>query len=775
MDDATKVLDFGLAKALEPALTSADVAQSPTITSPALTQMGVILGTAAYISPEQAKGRQADKRSDVWAFGAVLYEMLSGQRAFKGDDISDTLAAVLRQDIDWTALPALTPMPVRRLMARCLDRDARRRLRDIGEARIVLDDPVTTAREGAGPVLGPPQPLWRRAVPLVLCTIVVGVLAGTAAWNLKPSTPLTISRFQVPLPQGQSFTALYGRVLDVSRDGTQIVYVANGRLYLRSMSEVDVKAIQGTEAYLAVASPVFSPDGRSVAFHATSDQTLKRIAITGGAAITICSAGDPSGMSWGPDGIVFAEDGKGIRRVSPNGGTPEVLVNLKAGEVSESPRMLPGGRQVLFTLVTGTAPNRWDTAQIVVQSVSTGERKILVPGAADARYVPTGHLVYAVGGSLFAVSFDAQRLEVGSPVPVVAGVMRASGRGGAANFSISGNGTLVYIPGTSSIASGQSRIALTDRRRVIELLRLPPGTYETPRVAPDGKSIAVGTDDGKEAIIYTYDLSGASAMQRLTFGGNNRYPIWTFNSRVAFQSDREGDLGIWWQATVGGKADRLTRAEQGTFHVPESWSPKGDRFLFSVSKGSEYTLWMYSLQDRKATPFNDVHSSTPTDAVFSPDGRWVAYTVTERNRAMIYIQPFPASGTHHQLPLGASEIASQPLWSPDGKELFYNPGPGRLAWASVTTGPTVTFGNPEAVPRPFQTGPPSMRRAFDIITPGGKFVGLIQAGLTDFGTPPAPQIQVVLNWLEELKHRVWRPSSRGAYRKCTDRGFVTPS
>ena len=559
----------------------------------------MILGTAAYMSPEQAKGRQADKRSDVWAFGAVLYEMLSGQRAFKGDDVSDTLAAVLRQDVDWTALPASTPAPVRRLIARCLERDVKRRLRDIGEARIVLDDPATQASPNARDpdALGLPQPLWRRAIPGLLSAIVAGALAGTAAWYFKPSTPLAVTRFQHLLPEGQSFSGLASRMVDISPDGAQIVYVADGRLHRRLMSERDATAIQGTEGYQAVTSPVFSPDGRSIAFHATSDQTLKRIAVTGGAAVTICPAAIPFGMSWGADGIVFSEGGKGIRHVSPGGGTPDVLVSLKDGEVSQSPQMLPGGQHLLFTVATGTAPNRWDSAHIVAQSIATGERKIIIQGGADARYLPTGHLVYAVGGSVVAVAFDVKKLEAtGSPVPMVAGVARPSAGSGVASFSLSDNGTLVYSPGATTLSAGHIAIALTDRRRVIQSLKLPAGAYVAPRVDPDGGRIAFGADDGTEANIHIYDLSGATAAQRLTYGGNNRFPIWISNNRVAFQSDREGDLAIFWQSAVGGPAERLTTPEPGTSHVPESWSPKLERFLFSVKKGSDFSLWTYSLQ-----------------------------------------------------------------------------------------------------------------------------------------------------------------------------------
>jgi len=762
-DDGTvKVLDFGLAKALDPAgASNANATMSPTISMHA-TQAGIILGTAAYMSPEQARGKVVDKRADIWAFGCVLFEMLTGARAFAGDDVTDTLAAVLRQDIDWTALPASTPAPVRRLMARCLDRDVRRRLRDIGDARILLDDPPAPERGDAGgvPVLAPPQPQWRRAIPVVLAAVLAGALAGTAAWylSLRPSTPLAVTRFPFTLPAGQIFTTLGSNrhMVALSPDGAQMVYTGNTRLYLRSMSELDVKAIQGTEGYRNVTEPVFSPDGRSIAFYAIADQTLKRIVVTGGGAVTICPADNPYGISWGPDGIVFGQGRKGIMRVSPDGGTPDVLVTVKDGEMALGPQVLPGGQHLLFTLATGNAPDRWDKARVVVQSLTSGERTTLIEGGSDGRYVPTGHIVYALSGSLLAVAFDVERLEVkGGPVPIVEGVRRTGGTSNAANFSFSNTGSLVYIPGPVSAASGQWDIGLTDRKGGVEPLKLPPAPYSSPRVSPDGTRIAFGIDDGKEAIIYIYNLSGTSAMQRVTFGGNNRFPIWSADGkRVAFQSDRDGDLAIFWQPAVGtGTAARLTKPDQSESHAPESWSPKGDTFLFSITKGSDVSLWTFSLQDRKATPFGAVHSSNPTGGVFSPDGRWVAYTSTERDRTTIYVQPFPATGAKYQLFAKGFDGPHEVVWSPDGKELFYNPRAGGFEAVSVTTEPTFAFGNPVALPRPFQLSPPAARRAYDI-TPGGKFVGLIPAGQTESGTPTAPQIQVVLNWFEELKARV---------------------
>ena len=385
------------------------------------------------MSPEQAKGRQADKRSDVWAFGAVLYEMLSGQRAFKGDDISDTLAAVLRQDIDWTALPASTPASVRRLIARCLDRDARKRLRDIGEARIVLDDPTALARSDAEdvPALAPPQPLWRRGIPVVLSAIVAGVLASAATVYFIPSqAPLVVTRFPLTLGEGQRFSepaqGASRQFVALSPDGAQVAYLANGRLYLRSMSELEARPIAGADSGF-VSSPVFSPDSRSVAFWSSADRTLKRVAVGGGAPSTICRLQDqPVGMSWGADdGIVFGQ-ADGIMRVSAKGGTPDVLVSLKDGEQVYGPEMLPGGETVLFTVASGATGERWDKARIVTQSLRSGERKTLVDGGSDGRYVPTGHLVYSMSGIVFAVPMDVRGLEVtGEPVQIVEGVRRS--------------------------------------------------------------------------------------------------------------------------------------------------------------------------------------------------------------------------------------------------------------------------------------------------------------------------------------------------------------
>jgi hypothetical protein len=410
-------------------------------------------------------------------------------------------------------------------------------MRDIGDVQLVLNGAFQLAAQPAAAAPQPtprPRPLWRRAVPSLATAIVAVATAGIAAWSFRSSTPpLTVTRFSFTLGQGQQFTNPGRQMIAISPDGTQMVYVANQALYLRSMSETEARPIVGAEVIPGGgANPVFSPDGQSIAFHSGVDQTLKRIAVNGGAAGTICPADAPYGMSWGTDGIVFGLGSIGIMRVSANGGQPERLVSVKADELAHGPQMLPGGQAVLFTLAPGTGPDRWNKAHVVVQTLRSGERKTLIEGGSDARYVSTGHLVYAIGGTVFAVPFDVRRLEVtGGPVPMVEGVRRATVPTGTAQFSVSNSGSLIYIPGPASTSALQLSLALVDRKGGTESLKLPPGAYDHPRVSPDGTHIAYTTDDEKEAIVWTYALSGARAPRRLTFGSKNRFPIWADSER----------------------------------------------------------------------------------------------------------------------------------------------------------------------------------------------------------------------------------------------------
>ena len=427
-DGTVKVLDFGLAKALEPqSAMSPGMSQAPTITTSAMTQAGMILGTAAYMSPEQAKGRTVDKRSDVWAFGAVLYEMLSGKRAFDGEDMTDVLGAVVRLEPNWEVLPLDTPPQLLMFLKQCLKKDSKQRVGDIRDVRLALEGAFETG--GSQPVepVAVLQPaVWRRPMPLALAAMLFGgLVGGVATWNLVPREPRSVTRFAYELPDGDAFRGQ--AVMAFSADGRHFVYNTTDGLYLRSMEALDARLIPGTEGTLGnpLRYPFFSPDGESVGYFQRGE--LKRIATNGGAPIVICAAEFVGSASWEQDETILFGQPEGILRVSVNGGTPELVIPAEEGEQMDSPQLLPDGESVLFSVATATGSTRWDEAQIVVQSLPTGERTVVWQGGSNARYVPTGHLVYALRDTLYAIAFDADSLTVsGGPIPVVEGVRRAA-------------------------------------------------------------------------------------------------------------------------------------------------------------------------------------------------------------------------------------------------------------------------------------------------------------------------------------------------------------
>jgi serine/threonine-protein kinase len=740
-----KVLDFGLARAADSSTASGDPANSPTLTiSP--TRVGMILGTAAYMSPEQARGKTVDRRADIWAFGVVLYEMFTGKQTFTGETITDVLASVVKEQ------PALDHLParVRRIVERCLQKDPRQRWQAIGDVRLEIEALLADPDGDANPRTDA-RPLWKRAIPVLVAAILAAVIGGVIAWNFKPSAPPFVSRFTVVLGEGQLFTNSGRSVVAISPDGTQMVYVANRRLYLRPMGQLEAKAIPGGEEARGVTSPVFSPDGRSIAFFDNAELVLKRIAVTGGSAVTICQARNPWGMSWDSTGIIYGEGTGGILRVSPNGGNPEVLAAVKNGEVAAHPQMLPGAQAVMFTLTT--AERDWDLAQIVVQTLKSGARKTLIQGGSEARYLPTGHLAYFFGGTLLAVPFDPRRLEVtGGAVPILEGVTRNAFIG-VAQFDFSSTGSLIYVPGQALLKSLQNSLVIVDQKGGIESLKFPPAGYNFPRVSPDGKRLVYEMDNGKEAAVWISDLSGFNASRRLTFQGVNRYPVWSADGeRVAFQSDREGDAGIFWQRADGtGTAERLTKPENGVVHIPDSFSPDKQQLSFTAVRGSTSAVWTLSLRDQKATLFADFPSALAEGSMFSPDGRWVAYSVDLPSSGAdntVYVQAFPVAPGKYQISQGNS-----PLWSRDGKQLSFFTGPGTSSAVNVTTEGGFAFTSPVPIPRGALLGSPAGPRRFDFLA-DGRLIGVVGAGLIQTAAPAIQQINVVLNWFEDLKQRV---------------------
>jgi serine/threonine-protein kinase len=789
-DGTVKVLDFGLAKlaALNetPGTTEESpghgLTMSPTMTNAVMTGAGLILGTAAYMSPEQARGRTADKRSDIWAFGVVLFEMLSGRRLFDGEDVSETLAFVLTKSPDWALLPAALPQSVSALLRRCLERDRRRRVADISTASFVLDAALSATATDAEPDARPGghrhvqsqidaavtaarrDVIRWRLLPVAAALLVAAGLVGLGVWKFKSAVaPPPTVRFSLTPADGQAI-ATARQAVAISPDGTRIAYNIGGRLYVRRLSEFDARPVAGAEAN--VQSPVFSPDGDSIAFVTSSDSTVRRVPVAGGGPVTICAAINPVDLTWDSSGIVFVDSQasstaaptSGIFRCASTGGQPEpLLVSKNNDEFWQGPQLLPGGRSVLFTIIRRSDPNV-DQGEIVVQSLTTGQRKPLVRGS-DARYLPTGHLLWTQFGRMLAVAFNPEREEVqGGPVAVVEGVRRSLASG-SAQLVTSATGVLAYVPGPVGSGTGNSRVAIADRTGAVTPLPIEPGPYADVRASRDGAQLAISSDNGKEAFISIYQVAGTSAMRRLTFGDHSRFPIWSPDGDlIAYQSDREGNLAIFVQRADGtGSPRRLTTPGQGDAHVPESWSPDGKHISFSVIKGASFALWTLPVDDGNATPFGNVQSINPLGSVFSRDGQWLAYYsnagVADSTTRGIWVHRFPM-GERYIVP--HIDVDFQPVWSLDGPELFYVPSAasGNMAVVNVTAKSGISFGPAQTFPARVTGGRIGTQpRAYDVL-PGNKFVGLISGSVDKPVATSAPSIHVVLNWFEELKARV---------------------
>ncbi len=765
-----KVLDFGLAKAFETDPRESSLSNSPTM-SMAATAKGIILGTAAYMSPEQARGTTVDFRTDIWAFGCVLYEMLTGRQAFRGEMVSDILASVLARDPDFTVFPARIHPRVRELIQRCLEKDPKRRWQAIGDVRVEIERMLASgelsapADDGVGLA---PKAKFRLVLPW---TIAAAVAAAIAAWMLKPATPPDARppmRFEYQMPASQPFRNTGRPVVAFSPDGRHFVYNTTGGLYLRPLDSLTARVIPGTEGSLT--NPFFSPDGEWVGYYSVEGPGgLRKMAIAGGAPVTIGPATNPYGATWGKDGKILFAQPAGIMRVSADGGTPELIIKTKDSEQAHGPSLLPDGKTVLFSLTRAQGPTRWDQAEIVAQTIGSTQPKVLLRGGSDARYVPTGHLVYAVADVLFAVPFDVSKLEVkGGPVPIVTGVQRAvvpATNTAAANFGISDRGALVFLNSVAAPAVVQTTLGIVDRNGAVRRLDVPPAIYRSPRISPDGRQVAVETiTETGQSIIWVYDLSGTTAIRRLTQEGNNTRPVWTRDGKkIAYGSDREKPYGIFWQAADGsGLPERLTSAaDEGLQHYPESWSPDGHVLSFATARGGQnsWGLWTLALDapERKPKLFYDVPDSNQFGSIFSPDGKWIAYASNEGPDIQfgIYVQPYPPTGVKYQI---SRSGGAWPVWSPNGNELIYRLNTllsvSKINAVAITTKPVPAFtSEKELTIQGFV--PVTNYREYDIMPNGKDFVMVFPVTQPAAAAPPPlPSIHVVLNWTEELKARV---------------------
>jgi Tol biopolymer transport system component len=766
-DGTVKVLDFGLAKALDPTgVSSPSVTTSPTLSL--ATQAGMILGTAAYMAPEQARGRVVDTRADIWAFGCVLYEMVTGARAFKSDDVTDTIVAVVSKEPDWQKLPA-TARSVRPMLARCLKKDPKQRLQAIGDARILVDELIGgTSEDVAARATAATRP--RRVVATAIAGLagaaVIGAMAMWAMTRPRPQGRVLPSRFEIVPPLAQAL-AIQGadRDIAISPDGQYIVYRADAgraQLVVRPIDRLDARPVAGiTNAR----QPFFSPDSEWIGFF--DGAGLKKAPIAGGSATMILkNYVVPRGASWGDDNsIVFAtnDSSTGLLRVPASGGEPTVLTRPDAAKGEKNhwrPSLLPDGRGILFTI---TALNAAVPPQVAVLDMKTGQRKILIRGGSQAEYVSTGHLLYAAANTLHAVRFDLGRLEVLSdPVPVVDDVSMLPTA--AANYAVSRVGTLVYVP-----ASGTQRprsLVWVDRTGQETPTGAPPRLYAQARLSPDGKRVALSIRD-QEHNIWIWDLGRETPLTRLTFDpGDDDSPVWTPDGRrIVFASMRAGAPNLFMQAADGtGIAERLTTgpdsqapawvAPEGMGIVGTVIAPKtnGDIVWFPL-KGSASRSGSGPVSGARLSEAEPLVRTTAieTNPDISPDGRYIAYGSNESGREEIYVRPFPhVNDGRWQV---STSGGTRPAWSRNGQELFYVDLANTLTAVPVqTSGARFATGNPAKLFEMPSTASLTSDRDYDV-SPDGKRFLMIKENVARDGNATAGMV-VVQNWFEVLKAKV---------------------
>ncbi len=749
-----KVLDFGLAKALQAEPSGADLSHSPTVTAQQ-TREGIVLGTPAYMSPEQARGKALDKRTDVWSFGCVLYEALAHRQAFRGETVSDLIAGVLASEPQWEHLPEKTPRNVRVLLRRCLQKDARRRLRDIGDARIELEEALAGAAEAAP--AEPTRALKTKVFLGALAGLVLGALAAgilaPSLWRKKPEEA-RIARFRIDLPKGATVFAGAGGGPSVafSPDGKQLAYAVQSggvrQLYLRQIDQLEAKPIPGTENGI---DPFFSPDGQWIGFRHIPSRSYKKLALSGGAAVTICESEVFYGASWGPDDTIAMSPTLpgGLSRVPAAGGKPEALTQLDMEKGERDHRYaqwLPGGKAVLFTIGSSDIAT-YDDARIAVQSLETGERKILIEGGTCARYSPSGHLLYVRAGTLFAVPFDLTKLAVtGPPVSVLEGIFE-SVNNGKAQFSVSQTGSLAYVPGGPE---GSERMPVwVDRQGVARPLPMPQRAYLHPRISPDGRRVAIEIE-GPTHDLFIYEFE-RDMLTKMTFDGLSHWPLWTPEGERLTYRRWLGTFTMWWMpADRSAPEERLTTV--GRMQSPASWSPDGRVVAFTQVSPETTGPDVYVLEmDREKKPRPLAQSNFAEGSPkFSPDGHWIAYTSSESGRNEIYVQPYPGPGPKIQI---SNEGGTDAVWKRTGGELFYRNG-DKMMVVAVSTDPTFAASKPKLLWEGHYShgaasscGPPGPTSSnYDVTQDGERFLMIKDSDQDLIPT----QVNVVLNWFEEL-------------------------
>jgi Tol biopolymer transport system component/tRNA A-37 threonylcarbamoyl transferase component Bud32 len=734
-DGTVKVLDFGLAKVVEPASAMSAIAMTSLTRPLDATQAGFILGTAAYMSPEQAAGKPVDKRSDLWAFGVVLFEMLTGRQLFDGETITHVIAAVLTKDPDWTVLPDATPPIVRRLLRRCLEKDPKRRLHDVADARLEIEEAIAAPATDAPALTG--RFLRRPAV-----TIVATALAGAAlGWYLKPastsSTKVGGGPARVLIATSEPMSETDG-VLVISRDGRRVAYAAGpaGRqqLFVREIDQFASKAVPETEG---VVSAAFAPDGQSIAF--VAERKLRTVSLSGGTPLTLRDRVDGAGVTWTADESILYNPGTatGIWRI-PSAGGEAVSLTQPGPQDNEQrfPEVLPNGNGLLFSARGGVSDD-----QVYVESLRTHERRALVKGFAP-HYLPTGHLVFVQAGTLFAVRFDAERFETkGAPVTLLEGIRQA--RSGQPLISYSDVGSIVYL--ATSVEAGSNTLVWVDRAGTEQPAGASGRPYAQPRLAPDGLRVVTSLRGNTEDL-WLIDLTRGTS-SRLTAEAHTSFPVWMPDGqRLTLASAKEGSYSIYWRPADGSAPDE--RLLSGTWpNYPFSWSPDGKVLAFvSVNPKTLQDIRVLSVDQKGASkPFLETQFREGAPA-FSPNGKWIAYVSDESGRFEIYVRPFPGPGEKWPISL---EGGNEPVWPRNGRELFYRAGDTMMV-VDVQTTPTFSAGKPRKLFEKAYERSLALWANYDAAPDGQRLLMVRQEN----ASAQATHINVVLNWLEELRQRL---------------------
>ena len=745
-----KLLDFGIAKSQTAKVAATGVSMLPT-TPPSLTAQGAIVGTLQYMAPEQLEGRDVDARTDVFAFGTVVHEMLTGRKAFEGKSSAGLIAAILeREPAPGSSVQRLAPPALDRLVRTCLDKDPDNRWQSAGDLLRELkwiEESLTSPERGsarpatkAGWLRSPASGWIVAAVSAVAAVTMALMLWASKAPASSPTSPSM--RLTVSLPDGARLVTAGFPALALSPRGTHLVYTAQRdagpRLFLRQLDTFETRELPGTEGAM---SPFFSPDGQWVGFAAQGK--LKKVSIAGGQPVVLADSPVLFGGTWGPDDtIVFAATDVGLSRVSSSGGpvTPATALDAKAGDGGHLwPEFLPDGKSILFTV--GTTGTSMERAKIVLQPLNGGPRRTLVQGGTNPHYVPSGHIVYSTAGTLMAVPFDLETGTVtGAGVPVLDGV--AQSPIGAAQFSASASGSLVFVPG--ALRTSNRALVWLDRQGKETPLPLPHRAYWSPRLSPDGRRIAVGIE-GSTHDVWVSEV-GRDTLTRLTFGSDNYLPVWTHDGKqIAFQSNRNGPWRIFW-----APVDRNGSAEQivggNDTPIPSSFSSDGQMLAyFKMSPTTSADLWLVSLSGQRTTrPFLQTPAVEIAPDV-SPSGGWIAYQSNESGRDEVYVQRFPDGGRLQQVTTSGGMF---PRWSRDGRELFYWTGVA-LGVVAIESGPEFKYSNArELFKTSFAVVAPTA--PYDVTPDGQRFVFVRDDGLQ---LGPA-QFNFVQGWLQELTRRV---------------------